>query len=237
MAGASSTPKPFAIVADLRTGSTLLASSLDEHPQIRCYGELFHSEDLPDNLIGGLDRLGASAEAILERAMQVGGVEACGFKAMTFLPLPAATQWVDAWDRIRELPGLRVIWLTRRDRLAQYASAEVVRHTGLFHPNDDDRIFRPEQRPVIRIDPDEFRSWVRERDAQLRRRRALLRGLPALDLDYETLTGDWERSTTCVQRFLEVDVVPLEQQKKKQERRPLADVIANYAEFQDRLRG
>ncbi|HET6628896.1 MAG TPA: sulfotransferase [Woeseiaceae bacterium] len=229
-------PKPFAIVADLRTGSTLLATSLDEHPQIRCYGELFHSKELPDNRIEGFDRLGASAEAILERSMQARGVEACGFKAMIFLPLPSTTHWADAWSRIRELPELRVIWLTRRDRLAQYASAEVVRHTGVFHPHDNDRVYRPEHRPVIRIDPDEFRSWVRERDAQLRRRREMLHGVPALDLDYETLTGDWERSTACIQRFLEVDVEPLVQQKKKQERRPLADVIANYAELADRLR-
>jgi LPS sulfotransferase NodH len=237
MAGKSSTPKPFVIAADLRTGSTLLASTLDEHPQIRCYGELFHSQDLPDNRIDGFDRLGASAEAILKRAMHRRGVKACGFKAMIFLPLPSAADWADAWKRMRELPGLRVIWLTRRDRLAQYASAEVVRHTGVFHPYDNERVDRPEHRPVITIDPDEFRSWVRERDAQLRRRREMLRGMPALDLDYETLTGDWERSTTCVQRFLGVDVEPLEQQKKKQELRPLADVIANYAELETRLRG
>jgi LPS sulfotransferase NodH len=237
MAGQQWTPKPFVIAADLRTGSTLLASSLDEHPQIRCYGELFHSKDLPDNRIRGLDRSDASAGSILEHMVQARGVKACGFKAMIFLPLPSATQWADAWHRIRELPGLRVIWLTRRDRLAQYASAEVVRHTGVFHPYDNDRVYRPEHRPVITIEPDEFRSWVCERNAQLRRRREMLRGVPALDLDYETLTGDWERSTTCVQRFLEVDVEPLAQQKKKQEPRPLAEVIANYAEFEERLRG
>jgi LPS sulfotransferase NodH len=237
MAVQSTKPNPFAIAADLRTGSTLLATSLDGHPQIRCYGELFHSKDLPDNRIEGFDRLDASAEAILEQAMQARGVAACGFKAMIFLPLPSATSWADAWKRMRELPGLRVIWLTRRDRLAQYASAEVVRQTGVFHPYDNDRVYRLEHRPVIRIDPDEFRSWVRERDAQLRRRREVLHGVPALDLDYETLTGDWERSTTCIQRFLGVDVERLEQQKKKQERRPLTDVISNYAELADRLRG
>lgn len=236
MAAPSSKPAPFVIAADLRTGSTLLATSLDTHPQIRCYGELLHSEDLPDNRIEGFARLDASVEAILQQAMQARGVAACGFKAMIFLPLPSATHWGDAWKRIRELPGLRVIWLTRRDRLAQYASAEVVRYTGVFHPYDDDRVYRPEHRPVIRIDPDEFRSWVRERDAQLRMRREMLQGVPAFDLDYETLTGDWERSTTCIQRFLGVDVAPLVQQKKRQERRPLAEVIANYAELAARLR-
>lgn len=155
---------------------------------------------------------------------------------MIFLPLPSAARWADAWRRIGELPGLRVIYLTRRDRLAQYASLEVVRHTGLFHPHDNARVYRPENRPVITIDPDEFRCWVRERDAQMRQRREVLRGVPAVELDYETLTEQWERSTTCIQQFLEVGVQPLKQQKKKQEGRPLAEVISNYAELDARLR-
>lgn len=229
----------------MRTGSTLLAASLNRHPQVRCYGELFHSEDLPDNDIEGFDRSDATAKGILERAMMQApgvracapGIRACGFKAMIFLPLSGSRRWADAWRRLREVPGLRVIFLTRRDRLAQYASLEVVRHTGVFHPYDNDSVYRPENRPTITIDPDELRSWVRERDAQMRRRREILRGVPALDLDYETLTERWERSTTCIQRFLGVDVEPLEQQKQKQEGRPLAEVIANYAELADRLRG
>lgn len=236
MAGKLPRPTPFAIVADVRTGSTLLASSLNEHPQICCFGELFHSDDLPDNRLESLDRRQASSAAILECTMHVPGVRACGFKAMIFLPLPTAKRWAGAWRCLREVPGLRIIYLTRRDRLAQYASLEVARHTGLFHP-DDDHVCRPEDRPVITIDPDELRSWMRERDAQMRQRREMLRGVPALELEYETLTEQWERSTTCVQRFLEVDVQPLEPQKKKQEGRPLAEVIANYAELQERLRG
>ncbi len=32
----------FVIYGQWRTGSTLLASLLDSHPQVRCYGELFH---------------------------------------------------------------------------------------------------------------------------------------------------------------------------------------------------
>lgn len=236
MAGKSPIPAPFAIVADIRTGSTLLATSLDQHPQIRCYGELFHSEDLPDNRIEGLDRSRAAAQVILERALRAPGIRACGFKAMIFLPLPGGPLWKDAWSRLRELKGLRVIYLTRRDRLAQYASLQVVRHTGVFHPYDNDRVYRPENRPVITIDPDELRSWVRERDAQMRRRRRKLRGVPALDIEYETLAEQWERSTTCIQRFLGVDVEPLEQQKMKQEQRPLGEFIANYDELANRLR-
>lgn len=220
---------PFVIVADLRTGSTLLATSLDRHPQIRCYGELFHSEDLPDTRIEGLDRRNASAEKILRHAFDGNGSRACGFKSMTFLPIDP--RWRDAWERLCAVPGLRVLWLTRCDRLAQYASLEVARHTGVFHPDDDDGLYRPENRPSITIDAAAFRAWVKEREALLGRRRSELDGLPALELDYETLTADWPQSTARVQEFLGVEMTPIRQLKNKQERRPLAEVIANYDEL------
>lgn len=221
----------FVIVADLRTGSTLLASSLNRHPQIRCYGELFHSQDLPDNRVEGLDGRRSSAARILQSALTAAEPGARGFKAMVFLPLPEAVAWGDAWDRLRAVPGLRVLWLHRRDRLAQYASLEVARHTGVFHPPDDDGLYSPENRPRITVEPAAFRAWVEERDALMRRRRQELDGLPALDLAYETLVSDWVRSTNRVQEFLEVDVQPLGKLKQKQERRPLTEVIANYAEL------
>ncbi len=222
---------PFAIVADLRTGSTLLSTSLDRHPQVRCYGELFHPQDLCDNRVDGLDRARASAAMILRSALCSGRRGVRGFKAMTFLPLPDASRWHDAWQQLGVLPGLKVLWLARRDRLAQYASLEVARCTGVFHPHDHDRLYAARHRPTVTLDPAAFRAWVEERDALLAQRRRQLDGLPALELDYETLTGDWHRSLARVQAFLEVDVLPIEPMKRKQESRPLAEVIENYEEL------
>src|SRR5690606_16997605 len=220
----------FVIVADLRTGSTLLASSLDRHPDVRCYGELFHSEDLPDNRVEGVGRDSASAEALLRALFRGTGERACGFKMMTFLPLASEARWPDAWERLRAVPGLRVLWLTRRDRLAQYASLEVARRTGVYHPHDDDRLYRPEHRPTIAVDPAAFLAWVAERDALLERRRRELEGLPALELAYEDLAERWDTTLARVQAFLEVPGVPVEPAKRKQEGRSLAEVIRNYGE-------
>lgn len=226
---------PFVIVADVRTGSTLLASSLDGHPQVRCYGELFHPEDLPDNRIEG-PHTGAAADvgdaaALLRAAFRRDGHRARGFKAMAFLPLPSQARWSDAWERLRDVHGLQVLWLTRQNRVAQFASMEVARQTGVFHPHDHDPLYRAEHRPTVSIDPARFRAWVAERDALLARRRAQLGGLRSLELDYETLTGDWAASLARVQAFLGVDALPLEPVKRKQESRPLTEVIRNYDEL------
>jgi LPS sulfotransferase NodH len=222
---------PFIIVADLRTGSTLLQSSLNEHPQIRCLGELFHPEALPDNTPPGIDRFALSGRELIDAAFSGRDVAAAGFRAMVFLPLPSHPQWSDAWDVLRQTPKLRVIYLARRDLLAQYASVRVADHLKVWHPSPGDPALRPENRPKLTIAPDELRRWIREREALFALRRAQLEGLPSLELDYETLTGSWTSSVQRTLDFLGVPAVPLAPSRGKQETRDLAEFIENYQEL------
>ena len=224
---------PFVIVADLRTGSTLLSTSLNQHPQIRCYGELFHPRDLPDNQIPGHNRYRASGEEIIRNTLAARDIGATGFRAMVFLPLEMQPQWADAWDALRRIDELRVICLTRRNALAQYASVQIAHQTGTYHPPPGDVRLAPENRPMLRVDPEELRRWLHERDELYRRRRGLLEGRPFLDFVYEDLVGDWSEGIRRVQAFLEVPYVPLPPTKQKQETRPLTSVVSNYAQVAD----
>jgi LPS sulfotransferase NodH len=150
---------------------------------------------------------------------------------MTFLPPPSHPRWADAWPCLIQRRDQHVVYLTRRDRLAQYASMLVAEHTGVYHPYDNDPLYRPENRPKITIDPQQFLDWTRQRDDLFAERRRQLAGKPSLDLDYETLTGQWARAIARVQDFLGVDQLPLEQGKRKQETRPLSEVVSNYDEL------
>lgn len=222
---------PFVIVADLRTGSTLLQTSLDQHPDARCYGELFHPDALPDNQLSGVDRYRMSGHALLKRFFSEKGKKVVGFRAMIFLPMPSTPQWDDAWRSLAGTSGLHVLYLIRRDRLAQYASVRVAQETRVWHPYEGDPILRPENRPSITISPEEISAWTKERDALFALRRKQLQGLPSLTLDYETLTGEWPRAIARVQEFLSLPPLPLPQARQKQEKRPLSEVIANYDEI------
>ena len=223
---------PFVIVADLRTGSTLLHSTLDMHPQIRCYGELFHSQDLPDNQIPGHDRYALSGRALIHQALTASEARAVGFRAMIFLPDSAQPQWSDAWESLRELEDLRVVYLQREDRLAQYASLLVAQTTGVYHPfSSDADVLRPENRPTVTIDPGEFKAWIRQRDELFARRKHQLAGKRSFEVRYEQLTEAWDRTMTDIQSFLGVDHTPLSPAKQKQESRPLHEVIMNYEQL------
>ena len=222
---------PFVIVADLRTGSTLLSTSLNTHPRIRCYGELFHPETFPDNGLEQHDRFQLSGRDVVRHAFSAPGVAAAGFRAMVFLPMSSQPHWADSWDALRERNDTRVIWLDRRDKLAQYASILVAQQTRVWHPSPDDPVLRPENRPTIEIDPQQLREWTDERSALFAQRREQLRGKSSLDLDYETLVSEWPAVIRRVQEFLDVEPLPLEPAKHKQEKRPLSEVIANYNEL------
>jgi LPS sulfotransferase NodH len=219
---------PFVIVADLRTGSTLLSSSLDQHPNIRCYGELLHPDDLPDNQPSECDRREWTGRELIRCAFTTEDVQAVGFRAMIFLPLPSQPQWADAWEYLRSLGELRVIYLMRHDRLAQYASVRIAQQAGAYHPSLSDPILTPEDRPTVAVDPEALRGWVEQRDHLFARRQEQLYEKPFLEVYYEDLTAHWSNRIRRVQAFLGVEPVALAPAKRKQEVRSLAEVITNY---------
>ncbi len=222
----------FVIVADLRTGSTVLSSTLDRHPQIRCRGELFHPDDFPDNQLPGESRPALSGRALVARALADDDVRAAGFRAMVFHPDAAVRpQWAGAWDGLAGHRGLRVIELRRRDALAQLASLTIAQETGRFTPHPDDPLYDPQHRPRVHLDPDALRHWIDERARLYAQRRAQLQGHPMLELTYEQLADEWASTMLRIQDFLGVDPQPLSPAKQKQEQRPLHEMILNYDEL------
>lgn len=221
---------PFVIVADLRTGSTLLSSSLDLHPEIRCYGEVFHPDDFDDNQLDQTDRHQLNGRAVIRHIFGDPDEQgrAVGFRAMIFLPLSSALQWNDAWQALGDVDDLKVIHLSRRNRLAQYASMLVAEQTRTWHPSPNDPVLRPENRPAVVVDPDDFVQWTRQRDELAHSRLEMLSQKRAMHVDYESLAADWPAETRRIQQFLRVRPRELEQVKQVQERRPLSEVIQNY---------
>lgn len=223
---------PFVIVADLRTGSTLLSATLDRHPQIRCRGELFHPDDFPDNQLPAESRPALSGPALVARALADDDVQAAGFRAMVFHPDPAERpQWAGAWQALAAQRDLHVIVLRRADVLAQFASLAIAQQTGRYNPHPGDPLYDPDHRPRVHLDPDALRHWIDERADLYAQRCAQLAGHPTLELTYEQLAQSWDDTLACIEAFLGVDQKPLTPAKQKQEQRTLSDMIVNYDEL------
>src|ERR1043166_1903826 len=145
----------FFILAAPRTGSTVLTRTLDQHPQIFCAGELFHSTDQiyhPEwhfpfwgkkNRTGFSRKIFAAANFVNGYISGTGHVQKFyaaheenktirGFKMMIGHVKDFPTVW-------RYLAGqnLKVIVLTRKNTFREALSSFRGRQTGVFHAEGD----------------------------------------------------------------------------------------------------
>ena len=136
----------FIVLAEARTGSTLLVDSLDEHPEILAHKEVLREQNWNGNLIResvrhlfmpGLSdaerqelqqNLSHNSTDYLNRLFELSaGAKAVGFKMFHWHLL-----WTEALKVLRD-PSIKKIVLYRRNLLAKITSHQVAGITGKFH--------------------------------------------------------------------------------------------------------
>lgn len=179
----------FAILAQARSGSGWLADLLSSHPACYCYDELFNRQHINGGLRLAQFRDLTTAErdadpiGFLERALAAPprpGLSHVGFKH-----LPLFDERVTR--HVVEDPRYRVILLTRRDRLAQYASMRIAQETDVWGrfvqqgPSTEQR--------KVRFDTRDFLDFCRTTEAGFAAERERLRrsGRALLEVTYEEL--------------------------------------------------
>jgi hypothetical protein len=207
----------FVILTTGRTGSTWLCHLLDSHPQICCHVELlnatspdpvaFHRSEMTDPLAFIAEVAAADPDRVV------------GFK----LPWGGISQYPATLDLFAD-PTLKIIHVTRRDRLAQYFSIQRAERTGVFH-TDHEQPHLP-----LALDPAAYRSWLHGAilgDAVLT---AISRFRPLLIVDHSEIADP--AAHDALQAFLGVPVLPLQQARVARiVSRPLAESVANWDAF------
>lgn len=214
----------FVILCQPRTGSSCLEASLRRHPGILMHGEILNHRYeylLPDE---GYGRLVAALADSRPNVRTVG----CDLKA--FQPdrnWSGWRRWESAWDALADAPSIKVIHLDRRDTLAQLASWKVADALGNW--GDQSGV---SNRPTVRIDPEELRWFRQWNQALYAWRLSRLARHEILSIQYESLCSDWDGSIRGILEFLSVNPIALAPATRKNEGRPLADVIENWRELQ-----
>jgi LPS sulfotransferase NodH len=141
----------FVIFAAPRTGSNLLCSLLNAHPDILCHHGLFNpggvhwARDRPGN--GDSAARDHNVVAFLDSVWAIGGdAGAIGFKMNR-------DENDEAADALLSDPGIRKILLKRRNRVRTYVSEEIARLTGIWESYDE-----PGETaiPALRIEADDL---------------------------------------------------------------------------------
>ena len=161
-------PRRFCIFAQGRTGSTLLTSLLDSHPDIRCEDEILRRPRLAP--LRFLDRESRGREA------------AFGFHLKPY-HLTRFQRAPDPGVFLRRLAdeGWSFVHLTRVDIVAHVFSTVYAKRHG-WHRRD---AARADAEDPIEVDPARFVRKAEKRRRWLECERAALEGLPAFPISYE----------------------------------------------------
>jgi LPS sulfotransferase NodH len=216
----------FVILTTGRTGSELLVSLLDSHPQIMCDGELLGT------------RRAYPGQLIESRTALAGlrGVQAYGFKLLRDHLL--AHNIADPAGYLRRLVtrGFQVIVLERRDLLAQAVSYVRASGQGRYHFTAADRpAFEPE-----RVDPMEVIAFMFSIEHAMGFARSTLAEVPHLTFYYEDDLADSCRQQATVERVCEyigIPHAPVRSDLVRITPPALADQVLNFEELTRALAG
>lgn len=229
----------FAILAVPRTGSNLLCTLLNSHPEILCHHEVFNPLGIFMALThrdGGI-QLGSLAERerdpleFLDRVWRTGQNYRCvGFK------------WTRGQNKIvfeNVLQDFRVkkIVLRRHNRIKTYISEQIAKQTQQWEAYSQQEVHRP--RPRVTVDTVKLHEHIsvndqfyNEIDMSLTRTHQ-----PHIDVLYESLFSRQEQMRLL--EFLCVNAVDqhLTPASVKQNSTDLRDSIANFSELSAAVAG
>lgn len=234
-----STSTRFLILAAPRTGSNLLCTLLNSHPDVLCHHELFNPEGIYyalDHRDGSLG-LGSRAErdrepfAFLQRVWEnTRGASCVGFK-MTRGQDDAVMQ------SLIEDTGVLKIILYRRNRLKTFVSELVARQTNQWEVYAGDELVT--DTPKLRVDIDSLKahSDLNERFYEGIRRSLQVKRQPYIEMYYENIFSRAEHVRML--EFLGVDAtqVKLAPSSVKQNDGDLRSLIENFHELELALEG
>ncbi|MEQ1759412.1 MAG: hypothetical protein ABL986_13910 [Vicinamibacterales bacterium] len=216
--------RKFVIFAQGRSGSTLLTSTLNAHPEIACKKEIL-----------GLPRL--RPLTYIENEARKAAPRHFGFHVKCYQ--------LAKWQRVRDLQpflrqldahGWKIIYLLRENVFEQAVSNIYAEHVGQYHFLKDAGAARP---TLPHVDPNSLLARMRDRMTFRSWEQSALLNLPHLALSYDRhlrYESAHARTFERIQEFLGVRREALPISLAKVVNRPLSEMIGNYREVAARVR-
>jgi LPS sulfotransferase NodH len=221
----------FIVLTKPRTGSNLLVNSLQTHPEMKVFGELFRGgadEATKKAILASVD--GYFSERVFRRYDK--SIKAVGFKI--FYHHPVYDHSGKVWDYLLNCKDLRVIHLRRENLLRALVSMKIAEKTDVWKVSQE-QSESVDKRIQLSVQEclDVFcktRQWENEANEKFANN-------PVMELTYEQLTSDYQRKMRDVQKFLGVKPADLHPLSSKQNPEALADLIVNYSDLEDHFAG
>ncbi|MFP3982435.1 MAG: sulfotransferase [Desulfurivibrionaceae bacterium] len=216
--------KRFIVLSRSRTGSTMLISFLNSHPNIRAEEEIFSKLN------------GKDYENILKKTFsrEPRNIKAKGFKIFYYHPQDDESGAI--WEELIKLNDLLVIHLKRRNifrtlisrKLAVIQNSWIANSSKKLNQDKDKRVsFTVEE---LEEGFKQTREWERLGDE-------MFKNHSKISVYYENLVSDPEDTFAKITDFLDLHYVEPKTNLRKQNPENLRDLVTNYDELKSAFSG
>ncbi|WP_444897735.1 Stf0 family sulfotransferase [Microbulbifer sp. EKSA008] len=215
----SSRYRRFIVLTRSRTGSNLLISLLNSHPQIEADGEIFSKLN------------GKNYKTVLSKAFpkQPLNIKAKGFKIFYYHPQDDHSCGI--WEKLKSMNDLHVIHLKRENILRTLISRKVAGVQDVWAIKSDQASSTPSKEVSVSFTEDELRAeFKRTRDWEENGENNF-KNHPLLSITYEELVNNRSGTFRKITEFLDVQHIEPKTRLKKQNTKTLRESIKNYDEL------
>lgn len=223
----------FIVLSRSRTGSNLLLNSLNMHPHIHAFGEVFRG-GVNDGIKAEVLK---SAENYLDKNIfkyYDKSIHAVGFKI--FYQHPVWDQSGNVWNCLQGMDNLKVIHLKRNNILRSLVSQKIAFKTDVWKETDAKDGSSPLDRKV-RLSKEECEENFKKTRAQEAAGDKMFCNHEVLQISYEDLTNDYQDQMQRALAFLNVSTFELQPQTLRQNPEPLRDLLINYDQLREEFVG
>jgi len=214
----------FIVLTRSRTGSNMLLSFLNSHPNIYSEGEVFNRLN------------GRACKDVLSRvfADQPGHIKAKGFKIFYYHPLDDDSGQI--WAELKALQNLHVIHLKRRNIFRTVISRKIAGYHDVWVARSADGHDRGQSKAVS-FTKKELGRWFKQTREWEAWGEQQFSSHPLLSIEYEDLVHPPEDTFRKVTDFLGVQYAPPKTTLKRQNPEKLSELVTNYSELKDAFAG
>lgn len=209
--------RPFIVLSRSRTGSNLLISLLNSHPNVYAEGEILSELN------------GKNYKDILAKAFgkQPFHVKAKGFKIFYYHPIDDKHSGI--WDTLSSIDDLHIIHLKRRNilhtlisrKVASIRDIWVVKSTNWHSGADRNEITVNFSIDELSEGFEQTRRWEQEGDDIFKKQ-------PLISIYYEDLVNHREQTFRKITEFLGVRYILPKTNLKKQNTKSMRDTVTNF---------
>ncbi|RAK57146.1 glycoside hydrolase family 99-like domain-containing protein [Phenylobacterium deserti] len=241
------TMQKFIVIGAPRTGSTLIQTTLDQHPDIRAYGELFHwvaSEREGDHAMitpSGRRAYQPDAEDALDFLWanvwnaEVSSARAVGFKLFNEHVATEGTR--DLFARLKsDVPDLKVVYVWRDNLMDVLVSRRMAESTGEWVRRVGASAV-PDERRQITILPDEAEDFFRAHEQTKAFFDSYVADMSAIRVRYSDFAASFESQSKALYEFLGVSPRPVTPAIRKQLARSSREIVANWDDLAAHFQG